>query len=420
MKEHTFDITVIGGGAAGMAAALAAEKEGCSVALVEREEYLGGILLQCIHNGFGLHEFKEELTGPEYAQRFADQLASKNITVFTQTTLSEISDERESIKSLFCYSSRYGVFCIRTKAVILAVGSRERNRGNIALPGTRPSGIYTAGLAQQLVNIDGYLVGRNIVIVGSGDIGLIMARRMSWAGAKVHAVLEIQEYPSGLTRNIVQCLNDFSIPLYLSHIVSNIYGKDRIERIDVTPLKEGHADNAAAFSIDCDTLLLSVGLVPENELAKKTGIELLGQTGGPLVDSAMMTSIPGFFACGNALHIHDLVDYVSQEARRAGTNAAAFIRGEKTISQYRIRAGANVRYTVPGRINPALDNTLFMRSMIVRQQAQIEIKVDNRVVKRFKKSHIQPSEMICFTLNKDDMKGISFAEDSVVEVGIVQ
>ncbi|MBI9106370.1 MAG: FAD-dependent oxidoreductase [Spirochaetales bacterium] len=421
MKEYIFDCVVIGGGAAGMAAALEVEKSGFDTAIVEREEHLGGILLQCIHNGFGLHEFKEELTGPEYAERFAERVQASSVKVFLESTVMELSESGEAagMHELHCYSSVYGVFLLKARSVILSMGCRERNRGNIGIPGSRPSGIMTAGLAQRLVNIDGYIPGEQIVIIGSGDIGLIMARRMTWAGCKVHAVIEIQPYPSGITRNIVQCLEDFDIPLYLSHVVSEIRGKDRIESIRVTPLKNGIQDEENSFEIKCDTLLLSVGLVPENELSRKAGIELSPQINGPLVDSFLMTNKKGIFACGNVLHVHDLVDYVSRESRSAGSNVVKYLNSTLTGVQNKVKAGANVRYVVPQKFNFQGDNQFYMRSMIVKNGAKVEVRAGNIIIKTVNHNHVQPSEMISISIKKEELEKISGIPDQQLEISII-
>ena len=421
MKEYVFDCVVIGGGAAGMAAALEVEKSGFETAIVEREDCLGGILLQCIHNGFGLHEFKEELTGPEYAELFADKVKESSVKVFLESTVMELneSDNGENMHELHCYSSVYGVFILKTRTVILSMGCRERNRGNIGIPGTRLSGIMTAGLAQRLVNIDGYIPGKDIVIIGSGDIGLIMARRMTWAGCKVHAVIEIQPYPSGITRNIVQCLEDFDIPLYLSHVVSEIRGQDRIESILVTPAPGGLPESEKSFEIKCDTLLLSVGLVPENELSRKAGILLNPQGNGPFVDSFLMTNKKGIFACGNVLHVHDLVDYVSSESRSAGSNAVKYLKSKLSTKQYSVKSGSNVRYVVPQKFNFEEDNRFYMRSMIVKNGAKLEVKAGNNVIKTINHSHIQPSEMISLTVKKEDLAKIASMPEPQLEISII-
>ncbi len=417
MQEKQYDIAVIGGGAAGMAAAVEVRRHGFSCVILERENQLGGILMQCIHNGFGLQEFKQELTGPEFAEEFIEQVRHCGVEVLLDTTVSSIEDSKNG-KQLYCYSQHNGIIRITVCAVILAMGCRERNRGNIRTPGTRPAGVYTAGLAQRLVNVEGYIPGKDVVIVGSGDIGLIMARRMTWVGARVHAVVEIQPYPSGLTRNIVQCLNDFDIPLYLSHVVTRILGKDRLEMVEITPLKDGIPDHDSAFHIACDTLLLSVGLVPENELAQAAGIELSAQTNGALVDSTMMTSVAGIFSCGNVLHVHDLADYAAEEARRTGAYAAAWLRNRPPRQQVAIRAGANVRYVSPPKMNPEHPDKLYLRALIVKNNAQLTMKLDNLTVKQKKLPHVQPSEMVSVTLTQRDLEKWQLSADSVLEVSI--
>jgi NADPH-dependent 2,4-dienoyl-CoA reductase/sulfur reductase-like enzyme len=418
MKELRYDAVVIGGGAAGMAAALEIDKAGFTCAIVEREDHLGGILMQCIHNGFGLHEFKEELTGPEFAERFAEQVAKSNIKVYLGTTVTDINVQTVQYeKELICASPDHGVLKITCKAVVLAMGCRERNRGNVRIPGSRPAGVYTAGLAQRLVNIEGYIPGKEVVIIGSGDIGLIMARRMSWVGCHVKAVVEIMPYPSGLTRNIVQCLHYFNIPLYLSCQTTNIFGNDRVEGVEVTPMENGALVPEKAFRIDCDTVLLSVGLVPENELSKDAGVELHPTTNGPLVDASLMTNVEGIFACGNVLHVHDLVDWVAEESRFAGKQAAAWLRGERPLHQVRVKAGPNVRYANPGKLDPSRDNKVYLRSMIVKNDAVLELRLDNRVIKTIKKGHIQPSEMITLSIGPKELEG--YTENSALELALL-
>jgi NADPH-dependent 2,4-dienoyl-CoA reductase/sulfur reductase-like enzyme len=418
VKELHFDAAVIGGGAAGMAAALELEARGHAVVILEREERLGGILGQCIHNGFGLIEFDEELSGPEFAERFEERVAERPIKVFCGCTVLELGGEGEE-KILSCVSAAEGVVKIRSKAVLLAMGCRERNRGNIRIPGSRPAGVYTAGLAQRLVNIEGFMPGKDIVIIGSGDIGLIMARRMSWIGCKVHAVIEILPYPSGLTRNIVQCLHDFGIPLYLSHLTTEIYGRGRVEGVEATPIENGALMFEKSFKIACDTVLLSVGLVPENELSRSAGVAINPMTNGPWADSSLMTSVPGVFACGNVLHVHDLVDYVVEEARRAGRYAAAWLEGAKPGRELRIRAGSNVRYIAPSRVATGRDNKLYLRTMIVKNDALLEVRLDGKVLLSLKKAHIQPSEMISITLGKAELAALTDQPDAAVEISIL-
>ncbi|HTX74445.1 MAG TPA: FAD-dependent oxidoreductase [Rectinemataceae bacterium] len=417
MKELDFDAVVIGGGAAGMAAALELEARGKRVAIVEREDVLGGILMQCIHNGFGLMEFDQELTGPEFAERFERRVESSEISAFTRTTVLDI-EVSETSKLVLCISPDSGVLRLRARAIVLAMGCRERNRGNIRIPGSRPAGVYTAGLAQRLVNIEGYVPGKDIVIIGSGDIGLIMARRMSWIGCRVHAVVEILPYPSGLTRNIVQCLHDFSIPLHLAHLTTRIFGRDRMEGVEITPIENGALRTERAFEIPCDTVLLSVGLVPENELSRKAGIELNPMTNGAWVDSTLMTSAPGVFACGNVLHVHDLVDYVVEEARRAGIHAADWLEGKGAGAEIRVKPGANVRYVTPGKVGLGRENKLYLRSMIVKNDARLELRLNNAVIRSVKKSHIQPSEMITLALGAGELEQAAKQADPVLELSI--
>jgi NADPH-dependent 2,4-dienoyl-CoA reductase/sulfur reductase-like enzyme len=420
MKELQYDAVVIGGGAAGMAAALELETEGFTCAIIEREDHLGGILMQCIHNGFGLHEFSDELTGPEFAERFIERVTKSKIAVYLNTTVTQFTPAHSplsahgSCKELYCVSPD-GAMRIQSKAVLLAMGCRERNRGNVRIPGSRPSGIFTAGLAQRLVNIEGYIPGKEIVVIGSGDIGLIMARRMSWVGCKVKAVVEIMPYPAGLTRNIVQCLRDFDIPLYLSSQTTGVFGNDRVEGIEVTPMENGVLALEKSFRIDCDTVLLSVGLVPENELSRAAGVELNSVTNGPSVDSSLMTNMEGVFACGNVLHVHDLVDWVCEESRRAGRYAAAWLRGERPALQIRTKAGSNVRYVNPSRIAPERENHVYMRSMVVKNDAVLELRLDNRVLRSIKERHIQPSEMINLIIGPKDFEGLEVNSDSCLE-----
>ncbi|MBN2534611.1 MAG: FAD-dependent oxidoreductase [Spirochaetales bacterium] len=410
-----YDAVVIGAGAAGMAAALTLAGKGVKTALIDREDHLGGILMQCIHNGFGIHEFKQELTGPEYAEKYINLLEKSDVDIYLNTTVVEMVQE-EKMKFITAYSGRYGVLRISCRAIILAMGCRERNRGNLGIAGTRPSGIFTAGFAQRLINIDGYVPGKNIVIIGSGDIGLIMARRCTWIGSKVHGVVEILSYPSGLSRNISQCLNDFHIPLYLAHTVTRIYGKNRVEGVDITPLSDGVPDTSRIFSIECDTILLSVGLIPENELSKKMGIPINTNTGGPYVDAHFMTGTEGVFACGNVLHVHDLVDFVSEEARTCAGYVYRYLQeGFADVRQGKVAAGSNVIYVVPNKYAADKENVFYLRPFIVKNNATLTLASNGKVLKKKKLLHIQPSEMIRFTVKQAELKVLP---DASLEISI--
>lgn len=394
-----YDTVVIGAGAAGMAAAATVAGSGFTVALIDREESLGGILLQCIHNGFGLHQFGTTLTGPEYAEAFIDNVNKLQIDIYCGTTVVDLS-QKNTIHTVVAYSAKHGVLAFEAKTVILAMGCRERNRGSIGIPGYRPSGIFTAGLAQRLLNVEGYLPGKRVVIVGSGDIGLIMARRMTWVGASVLAVIEIQPHPSGLTRNIVQCLHDFNIPLYLSHVVTNIIGADRVERVEVTPLENGIPAADKSFVLDCDTILLSVGLLPENELSRKAGVAISHNTGGAIVDHTLQTTVPGIYACGNVLHVHDLVDFVTDEAVRCGNHVVAHLnKSDKTTAiTVAVETGANCKYVVPNRCSVDNEQHFFMRSLVVRDKAELVITQGDFVVRTQTLRYVRPAEMLSITL----------------------
>lgn len=394
IQEETYDVAVIGAGAAGLAAAAETAGAGRSTVVIDREALPGGILRQCIHNGFGLNYFKEELTGPEYATRIT-RIAREAGAVFALncavTDVKRLPDKRFELIAL---SPEQGVLKYVVRAVILAMGCRERNRGNLAVPGTRPAGIYTAGSAQKLLNRDGALPGTSAVIVGSGDIGLIMARRLRWCGIEVKAVIEIMPQPSGLPRNIAQCLDDFGIPLYLKHAVTNIGGAKRVEYVDVAPLADGIPDASKTFRIQCDTLLFSVGLVPENELSRQLGVELNPATGGARVDSGFQTSVPGVFAGGNVLHVHDLVDFVSEEAALAAKAALRYLDGAPPPERSRVRVESNLKYVVPGYFGRGLNTVFSFRPLITADAAQLTARLDGEIVWKRRLRSIRPAEMI--------------------------
>ncbi len=392
-----YDLVIIGGGPAGLSAANAAWEDGCrSICIVERDRELGGILNQCIHNGFGLHYFKEELTGPEYAGRFIEKLKDTGVDVRLDAMVLDITAD----KQVHIVSTSGGYEVLEAKAVVLAMGCRERTRGAIAIPGTRPAGIFTAGAAQRYLNIEGYMVGRRVVILGSGDIGLIMARRMTLEGAKVLACVEVMPYSGGLTRNIVQCLNDFDIPLYLSHTITDIQGKDRVERVIVSEVgPDRRPIPGTEMTFDCDTVLLSVGLIPENELSRAAGVEMDPRTNGPKVFENMETSIPGVFACGNVLHVHDLVDFVTAEAARAGKAAAACCAGSEKAPErvIELKNGNLVGYTVPQHIHADTDFKtvdVFFRVRAICGASRIVVTDSTGAeIAAFKRERMAPGEM---------------------------
>ena len=405
MKKY--DIVIIGGGPAGLAAAAAAKKNGIdSILILERDKELGGILNQCIHNGIGLHTFKEELTGPEYAQRFIDQVNVLGIEYFLNTMVMDISHE----KVVTAMNRTDGLFEIQAKAVILAMGCRERSRGALNIPGYRPAGIYSAGTAQRLVNMEGLMPGREVVILGSGDIGLIMARRMTLEGAKVKVVAELMPYSGGLKRNIVQCLDDYGIPLKLSHTVVDIKGKERLEGVTLAEVDNtGKPIPGTEEEYSCDTLLLSVGLIPENELSRGMGVEMSKVTSGPVVNESLETNIEGVFACGNVLHVHDLVDFVSEEAGTAGKNAAAYVKGERGSGsgrEIRLNPVDGVRYTVPVSIDPArMDENLTVRFRVGAVFSNCYVSAyfdDERVIHR-KRQIMAPGEMEEIKLTREQL-----------------
>ena len=405
MKENV-QLAVIGAGPAGMAAALAAWESGIrDIVILERGSVPGGILPQCIHNGFGLHRFKQELTGPEYAQRNLELLKKTGVEILCNTMVLSISPE----KRIDAVGKEVGYLSFTADAIILAMGCRERTAGAISLAGSRPSGVFSAGTAQRYINIEGYMVGKKAVILGSGDIGLIMARRMTLEGAKVEAVVELMPYSNGLIRNVVQCLEDYNIPLYLSHTITKVHGDARISGVTISKVDENRVPIAGTeFDIECDTLLLSVGLIPENELSKTAGVALDPRTNGAVVDEQMQTETEGIFACGNVLHVHDLVDFVSAEGEKAGKAAADYLKNgtAKKNDFILVKNGAGVGYTVPQRISTDCKTpvTVFFRVNKVFKNSEIVISNENGELLRFKRERMAPGEMEKIVLSPDKRK----------------
>lgn len=420
-------LVVVGGGPAGLAAALEANRNGIAagdILIIERDRELGGILNQCIHAGFGLHMFGEELTGPEYSWRFIDEVKAAGIGYVTNSMVLSVSDDRV----VTFVSPELGFVQMKAGAVVLCTGCRERTRGALNIPGTRPAGIYSAGTAQRFVNIEGFMPGKRVVILGSGDIGLIMARRLTLEGAKVLRVCELMPYSGGLARNIAQCLNDFDIPLYLSHTVTEIRGKERVEGVVISKVDENRRPIPGTEEyVECDTLLLSVGLIPENELAKSAGIQLDRVTGGAVVNQYNETSVPGIFACGNALHVHDLVDFVTREAYMAGSSAAKFIRnGEKfgvSDEMKRVilcKATGGVRYTVPQKLEFFSDVPdelkFFFRVDNIYKNVKLEVRLGKEVLMSVSKRTVAPGEMESIVLSAADCRKVFDSDENEIEI----
>ena len=410
MKNISCDVLIVGAGAAGLCAGSVCAKENLNTVIIDREEQPGGILRQCIHNGFGLRYFKEELTGPEYACRVTKLAEDAGAKIMTGATAVEANRNGDGSCTFKVFSQNEGLLYITAKAVLFTTGCRERTRGNIVTPGTRPAGVFTAGAAQKLLNISGHLPGKRAVIVGSGDIGLIMARRLKWCGIDVACVVEIMNHPSGLTRNIVQCLDDFNIPLYLGHSVTDICGKDRVDGVDITPLVNGKPDFDKTFHVDCDTLLFSVGLVPEVELAKQLDVEINPATGGAFVDDDYETTSPMVFAAGNGLHVHDLVDFVSEESERAAKCIIRRMNENKTADKVDISVDKTLKYAVPSKADRNKECRFYFRPLIVANKAVLEARADGELLKKRMIPFVRPAEMLEFeVMIPENCKKIEFA-----------
>ncbi len=419
--KNIYDVVVIGSGPGGLAAAVAAKKEGAEdVLIIERDAELGGILIQCIHNGFGVEIFKEDLPGPSYAQRFINEVNSLGVEILLDTMVLDITPERK----IFASNKRLGFFEIEARSIVLAMGCRERTRSQIRIPGTRPAGVFTAGTAQRWVNVEGYMPGKQVVILGSGDIGMIMARRLTFEGAKVERVLEVMPYLTGLTRNYVQCLLDFDIPLQLRHTVKRVLGNDRVEAIEAVQVDEKwNPIPGSEEIIPCDTLLLSVGLIPENELSRKAGVKLDPITGGPVVDDIFQTSVPGIFAAGNVVHVYDLVDWVTEAAFQAGKCAAkhAVITGRKESSYVPLIAGDNVRYVVPHMLDKhnLEENEIRLQMRVtqpIEQPVWVEVHDKENLVARKGERYVRPGEMVTVILKPKNFTDVEKAENLTISV----